>query len=96
VSTAVRYTLVRTLRTWLWLIVAVVALAGAFTGFALVYGGWDSDYAVLAASGAAVLGAILFATPYLVVIAMLSLVLEIAESVSWITNYLYDRVEADE
>ena len=90
-TTAVRYTFVRTLRTWLWLIVA--ALAGGITGFVLVYNGFESDYAILAASGAAVLVAILAATPYLIVIALLSLILEIAESVYWITNYLYDRLE---
>ena len=92
-TTAVRYTFVRTLRTWLWLIVAVAALAGGITGFVLVYNGFESDYAILAASGAAVLVAILAATPYLIVIALLSLILEIAESVYWITNYLYDWLE---
>ena len=94
--TAVRYTLIRTLRTWLWLIVAVAALAGSITGFALFYDRSEGDYAIAAASGAAVLGAILVATPYLVVIAFLSLILEIAEGVYWTTNYLYDRLEEND
>ena len=56
----------------------------------------EGDYAIAAASGAAVLGAILVATPYLVVIAFLSLILEIAEGVYWTTNYLYDRLEEND
>jgi hypothetical protein len=93
----VRYALIRTLRSWLWLIVAVAAVAGGVSAFAIVFERWDSDYSIAAASGAAVIGAILVATPYLIVIALLSLILEIAEGVFWITNYLYDRLEeADE
>ena len=89
-----RYALIRTFRTWLWLIVAVAALAGGVIAFLAVFDAVDDDrYAVAAASGAAVAGAILVATPYLVVIALLSLILEITEGVTWITRYLYDRVE---
>jgi hypothetical protein len=92
-ATPVRYALVRTLRTWLWVIVAVAAIAGGATAFIVVYEGLKSDLAIEAASGAAVVGAILAATPYLIVIALLSLILEIAEGVYWISNYLYDRLE---
>ena len=81
--TPVRYAAIRTLRTWLWLIGAVAAVAGGVTGFAIVFDGVDDEYAITA-SGAAVIGAILVATPYLVVIAFLSLILEIAEGVAWI------------
>jgi hypothetical protein len=61
-TTPVRYAFVRTLRTWLWLIVAVAAPAGGVTAFLVVYESVESDFAIGAASGAAVVGAILAAT----------------------------------
>jgi hypothetical protein len=47
----------------------------------------------LAGSGGAVVGALLNATIFLVVIAFLNLALEVAEEVNWITTFLYDQAE---
>jgi hypothetical protein len=81
-----RYSAIRALRAWLWLIAVVVALAGGVVGFVLAYDAASTRWQILAGIGAGVVGALLYATIFLVLIAFLSLALELAEALNWITR----------
>jgi hypothetical protein len=97
-STAVgdaRYSAIRALRAWLWLIAVVVALAGGVVGFVLAYDAASTRWQILAGIGAGVVGALLYATIFLVLIAFLSLALELAEAVNWITTFLFNHVDEE-
>ena len=86
-----QHSAIRALRAWLWLITVVLALAGGIVGFVIAYDAATTRWQILAGIGAGVVGALLYATIFLLLIAFLSLALELAEAVNWITTFLFNQ-----
>lgn len=90
-----RYVFIRVLRGWLWGVAAVVAFSGGSLGYALAHD-QATHSKVLAGILGAISGALASASVFLVLIAFLSLALEIAQSATWIASFLYDQLEDED
>jgi hypothetical protein len=81
-----RYTAIRVLTIWLWIVSVAAGIGG---GIGIYYAARDVGGAGATALG--ILGGLAVATPYLALIAFITMTTETAQGVTWITSFLHDH-----